>query len=254
MINLEAPTLLNFGLPSCSSSTKGIAKALREAQTEIEPAIKDRVNPAFRSRYADLSAVYDACIPALNRAGIAVTGPLHFYPMGNDGLLVLEMRLTHGESGEFVSSFFPVVPQKKDAQGMGSALTYARRYCLSALVCVAADDDDDGQAAVRKPALAQKEDHTPSKPVYAPRQQQAPAISSDGAPTLNAKGLALLQGINAARDLAALESFRGRINQGGYTPAEATALHEVLQARENALRSPGPTKGRAAAERALEGF
>jgi hypothetical protein len=253
-MDLQAPTLLNFGLPSASASTKNIARALCAAQKEIEPAIKDKVNPAFRSRYADLSAVYDACIPALTRAGIAVAGHLHLYPVESEGLVILEMRLTHAETGEFFSSFFPVVPQKKDPQGMGSALTYARRYCLSALVCVVADDDDDGHAASKRHKHTSEDRPMHAKiQTHVRPQTQAPHPQTTKAPaTMGPKAAGMLKGIAVARDGAALQNFRNMVQDGGFAGDELASLQEACEARSQELARSN--NGRAATERALDGF
>lgn len=130
-----------------SESIANLAKALSAAQGSIKAALKDSSNPFFKSKYADLTAVWESCRPVLSANGLAITQSTAF--VGE--LLVLETMLMH-LSGEWVSSVYPINPAKNDPQGVGSAITYARRYSLSALVGVVADEDDDGNAA-SKPAV-----------------------------------------------------------------------------------------------------
>ena len=126
-----------------------LATALVKAQAAIQPALKDKTNPAFRSRYADLTAIWDACREALTANGIAVIQLPHDAP--EPGRVALTTMLLH-VSGQSISTTVSAPLVKQDAQGVGSALTYLRRYSLAAMVGVVTDDDDDGNAASRKPA------------------------------------------------------------------------------------------------------
>lgn len=130
-----------------SESTAKLDAALAKAQGEIEAASKDKVNPAFRSKYADLSSVWAAIRPALAKHGISVTQwPIH----SEDGRLHIVTRLAH--DGEWIRAHFSIPVQKQDPHGYGSATTYAKRFSLAACVGVVADDDDDGNAASGKRA------------------------------------------------------------------------------------------------------
>lgn len=121
-----------------------IATALAKAQLAIKGAAKDSENPHFKSRYAPLSSVWDACHEALNAQGIAIVQIPSLLP---DGSPVLVTLLAHG-SGQWFRSVYRLKPAKDDPQGLGSAVTYARRYALAAMTGVAPkDDDDDGEAA-----------------------------------------------------------------------------------------------------------
>lgn len=131
-----------------SSSIGAIAKALAAAQREIGVAVKDVTNPHFRSKYADLQAVDEACRPALSKHGIAISQGTSYL----DGFVAVTTRLMHAESGEYIESTLHIAPGKHDAQGVGSAITYARRFGLSALAAVPAGVDDDGEAAVGRGA------------------------------------------------------------------------------------------------------
>jgi hypothetical protein len=132
---------------------KEIASALVKAQKEFGPALKSSTNPAFRSRYADLSACVEAVIDALNNNDIFMMQPTHECDNG----VIVETIFIHS-SGEQISSGKLHVPATKhDAQGYGSALTYARRYSLMTACGIAPEDDDGNNAS--KPKAA------PAKPV-----------------------------------------------------------------------------------------
>ena len=123
-----------------------IAAALVKAQTQFGPALKSSSNPHFKSKYADLAACVEAVIDGLNQNGIALIQKQH----PHDGGVCVETVFVH-ESGEMLSAGLLTVPAaKQDPQGYGSALTYARRYSLMA-ACGIAPEDDDGNAASKKP-------------------------------------------------------------------------------------------------------
>jgi hypothetical protein len=123
---------------------KGLYAALATAQAEMGKALKDSSNPAFKSKYADLASVVDACMPALSRAGIAVLQP----PFDDETGRYVKTIFVHGESGETVECRVPLIIGKNDMQGYGSAVTYARRYGLMGMAGIA-PEDDDGNAAVK---------------------------------------------------------------------------------------------------------
>lgn len=124
-------------------SIASLAMALAKAQSEMGAAIKQATNPHFKMKYADLSSVVDACMPALNENGIAVIQPT--YREGETDFV--KTVLIHGESGETLECSVPLLLGKRDMQGYGSAVTYARRYGLMAMAGIA-PEDDDGTAAV----------------------------------------------------------------------------------------------------------
>jgi hypothetical protein len=146
---------------------KEISAALVKAQKEFGPALKTSSNPHFRSKYADLSACVEAVIDGLNNNGIFLMQPTH---LCEDGVIV-ETLFIH-ESGEQMSAGKLHVPaSKQDAQGYGSTLTYARRYALMA-ACGIAPEDDDGNAASKKPPAEVK---PPAPPVPPPKAEKPPA-------------------------------------------------------------------------------
>lgn len=127
-----------------------IASALVKAQKGFGAALKTSSNPHFKSRYADLAACVEAVIDSLNENGLALIQQTHECDSG----VIVETTFIH-ESGEVFSAGKLHVPASKhDAQGYGSALTYARRYSLMA-ACGIAPEDDDGNAATASPPKAQ---------------------------------------------------------------------------------------------------
>jgi ERF superfamily len=128
------------------SSTIGkLFEALAKAQGQIQCALKDKKNPYFKSSYADLTSVWEACKPALSENGLAVIQTVE----GTKLDMFLVTWLGHS-SGEWMKSKLPLIMIKQDPQSLGSALTYARRYSLSAMVGVCADDDDDAEKAMNR--------------------------------------------------------------------------------------------------------
>lgn len=128
-----------------SENITELAAALAVAQKTIEGAAKDRHNPAFRSKYADLSSVWEAWQAVGPANGLAV---LQLPGAMVEGKVTLTTMLTH-KSGQWMRETLSIPVTKQDAQGYGSALTYARRYALSAFVGIA-PEDDDGNASVKK--------------------------------------------------------------------------------------------------------
>jgi hypothetical protein len=124
-----------------------IADALAAAQAEMTDPVKDSVNPHFKSKFVSLCALFQAVRPVLTKHGIAFTQTTR---VEDDGRVLLVTRL-HWHDEEIVG-YYPVVTTKNDPQGFGSAVTYAKRYAFQAIVGVAADEDDDGNAASAKPS------------------------------------------------------------------------------------------------------
>jgi hypothetical protein len=129
-----------------SESIQALAKALAEAQGEIENAHKNAKNPHFKSDYADLAEIINTVRPVLSRHGLAVIQ----MPGYVDGVVTVDTLLTHS-SGEWVRGTSGAPLQKQDPQGVGSACTYLRRYSLSALCNIAQEDDDGERSVVRQP-------------------------------------------------------------------------------------------------------
>lgn len=134
-----------------SEQINELVTALAKAQGEILPASKDGINPHFKSRYADLASISSACRPALSKHGLAIMQTMD----EANGKLVLVTTLAHS-SGQWMRSSLPIISAKQDAQSIGSAITYMRRYGLAAMVGVVADDDDDGERSMPRPDMRQE--------------------------------------------------------------------------------------------------
>ena len=133
-----------------SESIKEIAKALLELQGEIGKAVKDATNPFFNSNYATLEAVSDVAREPLKNNGLAVTQIVSQDDKGS----LMETVLIH-TSGEWISSAVPIIDKKGDMQGLGSAITYARRYGLAGILGIVQEDDDGN--GTKPPVAKQKQ-------------------------------------------------------------------------------------------------
>lgn len=151
-----------------------LAAAMLAAQQELQPVAKDKENPFFNSRYADLGAVMEAAKLAYNKHGIVVIQR----NLDTDGSTVaIETLLVHVESAEFLTGILRLKPAKTDPQGMGSCITYARRYALGVITGLVTEDDDDGNAASQA-AKAPAPKPSPKAPNAAmrPLPKPAPAV------------------------------------------------------------------------------
>jgi len=149
-----------------SPTIAALAAALVKAQSAMGGAKKDSTNPHFKTAYADLASIWDACRAPLANAGLSIVQLVSSDPTH----AIIETILAHS-SGEWVSSLLAVPLTKADAQGLGSAITYGRRYALAAIVGVC-PADDDAEAAVARPTQrtqpatrAQEPDDVPMKHV-----------------------------------------------------------------------------------------
>lgn len=143
---------------------KELFTALAAAQAEMEAATKDSANPFFKSKYADLNSVMGAVKPALAKHGLAFVQVCH----DAEHCAKVETVIVHSSGEQFKCGAVSVPVSKHDAQGYGSALTYARRYSLAAAFGVGAEDDDGNAAAKAKPAKVElpkagPEAHAPAK-------------------------------------------------------------------------------------------
>lgn len=142
-----------------SANINELATALCKCQSEMEAAIKDSLNPHFKSKYADLASVWDAIRVPLTKNGLCVVQSLDM--VGENSILISTLMHT---SGQWIKSTIPVINAPKTSQGLGSGLSYARRYSLAALVgCV--QDDDDGNASMPKEKVEKFDKPSKDKPV-----------------------------------------------------------------------------------------
>lgn len=120
-----------------SEQVNELFSALSKAQGEMKPAIKDSKNPFFKSTYADLSSVWDACRSALEKNGLTVIQA----PIVMEGNNYLQTTLGHA-SGQYIKSLCPLITAKTDVQSYGAAVTYTRRFALASMVGICQEDDD----------------------------------------------------------------------------------------------------------------
>ena len=134
-----------------SESLMEFTKALSKFQGEITSVKKTSVNPFFKSKYADLDAVWEMCRKPLSSNGFALVQ----MPVEIEGKLYLETLLIH-TSGEYIKGYLALNPKAIDPQSVGSAITYARRYAMSAMLGVSADEDDDAEKATARGAVSRQ--------------------------------------------------------------------------------------------------
>ena len=129
-----------------SEQINELASALAKAQSEIVGAVKDSTNPHFRSKYADLSSVWDGIRGPFTKHGLSIVQGLS----STDGGVCCETRILHS-SGQWIGSILTIPCDKANAHGYGSAATYARRFGLQAIAGIAQIDDDGNAAVARQP-------------------------------------------------------------------------------------------------------
>lgn len=198
-----------------SDSIAALAAALAKSQGQISGAAKDSANPFFKSRYADLSSVWEACRAALAKNELAVMQ----FDRSTDNGVEVETLLAHS-SGEWVSETLALPVAKKDAQGIGSALTYARRYALSAMVGVA-PDDDDGNAASRVQKSPDMENQQQAEPVVQKKPEDDQRVI-DGWIVRWQDWIEVLKNADARHEPTSIEHFADTVaNDFPATPSKA---------------------------------
>ena len=168
--------------PYQSENITELAKALLNVQRIVRPIAKDAENPFTKSWYASLNSVMDACRDALIENGIWLCQ--YPVPAEQPNSLGLVTKLTHAESGQWQSSLAVVPLPKADPQGMGSAMTYARRYALTAMLGMVTEDDDGEWAKTGRKSASR-----PKLPVNAPETKKPsprdPSIKNNSSTTSN---------------------------------------------------------------------
>jgi len=142
-----------------SESIAAISAAIAKAQAEVENASKNSANPHFKSRYADLAELLNTVRPVFAAHSLAIIQA----PSFDAGVASVETMISHS-SGEWISSVCSSPVGKQDAQGVGSAITYLRRYSLAAMCGIAQEDDDGNSAVCHRPQQAT---------IQAPKQKQS---------------------------------------------------------------------------------
>lgn len=188
-----------------SDNLDKIAPALVAAQGEMGNAAKNAKNPHFKSQYADLAEIVNTVRPVLTRHGLSVVQS----PSFADGVVTLRTMILHS-SGQWIATTCAAVPVKTDPQGVGSAITYLRRYSLAA-ACGIAQEDDDGEAASGRTRSGPKPEPSPEP---AATEAQLNAIAE------------------RMHHPEITEEERGKVqtwlDRGGITEAQAKATYERL--------------------------
>lgn len=189
-----------IGGVSKSTSIKNLAIALVKFQGEVENVAKDGDNPFFRSKYATLENIVSQIRPYLFRQGLAFSQ----FPSGESELTTILLHT----SGEFLCSTVKMAPKDNTPQGQGSAITYMRRYALSAVLGIVTEEDDDGNAASQTPKNRTSKP-TPKTsepvPVIDYDQENSPITTPDEAETVEynqekAKGTNLVEECSVCRN------------------------------------------------------
>jgi hypothetical protein len=158
-----------------SETLTDLAAALAKAQGEIKGALKTADNPFHKSKYADLASVWDACREPLSKNGLSVVQTTS----NEESKILITTMLLH-VSGQWIRDTLAIKPKEDTPQGVGSTITYGRRYALSAIVGVA-PEDDDGEAASGRGARPAKQADTA---VIRQQFQQQPTAARPPAPVV----------------------------------------------------------------------
>jgi len=212
-------------METASNGIGHLAAALAKAQGSMSHASKDKLNPHLKSKYADLASVWDACREPLAANGLAI---VQLVEVADDGHVAVTTRLLHS-SGESLSATCVVPVAQKTAQGIGSAITYARRYGLSAMVGVASGEDDDGHFASHR-------EGPPPRPAPRPASQVAPKATPPAAQGLDELALevvALRASIERATSTDELSALTARILK--LPEGDRASLRDAYKARAKAV-------------------
>lgn len=168
-----------------SENIDELATALAAAQMEMETAKKESDNPFFKSKYSDLASVFKELQKVLPKHGIAIT-QIPYSANGTDTLITLMMH----KSGQWLKGKMDLRPVKTDPQGVGSAMTYNRRYSVSAMAGIASEVDDDGEGAMgRENESKNKKSSQKSKASSGKKQPTLAKLKKDLNSAMKAKGL-----------------------------------------------------------------
>jgi hypothetical protein len=187
-----------------SETVTELVAALSKFQGAMKSVSKNAANPYFRMRYADLDAIWDACRKPLADNGLSLVQ----MTVELDGKLYLETTLYHS-TGQYLSGRYPLTPMKQekdvgwvlsnDPQTIGSALTYARRYAMSAMLGISADEDDDAERATKGP------------------RKEAPKQTQDTAPAGQGAASAPEDTAGASREFATVTTMWKALEEAGHS-------------------------------------
>lgn len=211
-----------------SEQLNEIAAALAKAQGEMSNAILNKINPHFKSKYADLAAIRDAVAPALAKNGIALLQVIG----GDDNGAFLTTRLVHS-SGQWIESVHPL-PASAKPQEFGSSLTYARRYSLAAICGISAEEDDDANAAAETTVTSRAPIYANNGPkTAAPNGKAGKSTAADWAENA-------MEFVNTAKTAKELKDWRAK-NQATidklsqYDATAANKLSDLIDQRLDSM-------------------
>lgn len=216
-----------------SESISALIKSLNSFQGKLTAVKKDALNPFFKAKYATLDTIWETIRKPLSESGLAVTQTMGII----DNKSVLETTLYH-TSGEWISGTQLVNPVKDDPQSLGSAISYARRYSLSAILGIVSDEDDDANVATKTAVKTDKEsktevkDTTPEKPVSplveTDKKSETPKITP--AQTKKIYASVKEKGITTEQAKSYLKSVFNKLSTKELTISEASRLIEDINA------------------------
>lgn len=209
-------------MPS-NESPSGLNAALLAVQKEAPKLQKDKINPHFKSTYLSLETLHEAIMPLLNKHGLIWTTGPSYVIAGDTAVPTLAYKMIHAASGEVVDGAMPLSAAKSDPQGQGSAITYARRYALMAVLGLVADEDDDGNAGSR-PRQQQSSRRGEIPPSDSPGHDPA---SRDAAPVIPT---------DRARRIFDTATELGLIEDGAYKPVFKAMLGSLEPPVEKVTR------------------
>jgi hypothetical protein len=205
-----------------------LAAALAKAQAEVGTVTKDSANPFFKSNYASLAAVWEATRPVLSKHQLSVVQ----MPSSDERGYYVETQLMHS-SGQWIRSRTYMKPAKEDPQGIGSLISYARRYALQAVTMICPDDDDGeaamGRTASQKPAEAPKPAAKTETPKAKAVKATEPAKETEEKSKFNGEGhQQLFQKLMEAG--VTQDDFMAALRHAGTIPAQATDFFLMKEA------------------------
>ena len=191
-------------------ATPELFTALAQAQFAVENATKGSVNPHFKNRYADLAEVLNTVRPVFSTFGLSIIQNPSF-----DGSMVSVTTVLGHSGGGYITAVASCVPQKSDAQGVGSATTYLRRYSLASMAGVAQEDDDGQSASHSRPVNPVQAQVATSEDIATIRERmETLAVDEEAfAKHLGVKSIAEITVVKIARAHAALDAKAAKNNQ-----------------------------------------
>lgn len=208
-----------------ATSTDSLWTALLAAQKDAPALLRDASNPHFKSKFLSLEGLVEAVRPILNTHGLVVSQA----PTVVDGQPALRTTIAHAATGEKLEDVMLLLAAKDDPQGQGSAITYARRYSLMGMLGLVAEEDDDGNAAVR--SRQREAEPKPTAEVFHPATSLLPGAPTD-ATTLKERERV----IDPNLDWRATTEQAFRIVYGDQDPSGQQIRMDVLRRRANTVR------------------